>query len=252
MIKAIIVDDEQSAIESLTWEIGRFCKNITIIDTFTNPEEAVSAINYLKPDCIFLDIEMPKMDGFKLLSSLSYRDFDLVVTTAYDSYAIKAFKENAIDYLLKPIDSDDLVKVSKKIAKNKEKSNLGIELDKLLHNFSTQNDKKTKKIPLPLKGKTVFVWLEDVVYCKSDGNYTTVYLNDNTSYLLSKKIKDVELLLNSDKIVRVHQSYVVNVDYIKEYIRNEGYYLILEGKINIPVSKVNRTYLHEEILKQHG
>uniref|UniRef100_UPI0040483E86 LytR/AlgR family response regulator transcription factor n=1 Tax=Polaribacter sp. TaxID=1920175 RepID=UPI0040483E86 len=93
MIKAILIDDEQDAIESLAWEIKMFCKDIKIIDSFTDPEEAISAINYLKPDCVFLDIEMPRIDGFQLLSNLNYRDFDLVITTAYDNYALKAFKE---------------------------------------------------------------------------------------------------------------------------------------------------------------
>ena len=118
MTTAIIIDDEQDAIESLTWEINMFCKEIKIIDSFTDSEEAISAINYLKPDCIFLDIEMPKIDGFQLLSHLKFRDFDLVITTAYDNYALKAFKENAVDYLLKPVDSDDLIKVAEKIKRN--------------------------------------------------------------------------------------------------------------------------------------
>jgi len=125
MIKAIIIDDEQEAVDSLAWEIKMFCKDINIIDSFTDPEQAISAINYLKPDCVFLDIEMPKIDGFQLLSHLNYRDFDLVITTAYDNYALKAFKENAVDYLLKPIDNDDLVKVADKIKKNKLNMQLG-------------------------------------------------------------------------------------------------------------------------------
>jgi two-component system LytT family response regulator len=247
MIKAILIDDEQDAIESLSWEINRFCDNLEIIDSFTNPEDAISAINYLKPDCVFLDIEMPKMDGFQLLSQLKYRDFDLVITTAYDNYALQAFKESAIDYLLKPIDSDDLKKVVKKILKNKSKNSLGVELKEVLDSIISNQKKSTSKIALPLSGKTIFVKLNEIYYCKSDGSYTTVYLNNNNKYLLSKKIKDVDAICNSDQLIRVHQSYLVNINYIKEYVKNEGYYLVLENKTTIPVSKSNRSSLKKAL-----
>ena len=247
MIKAILIDDEKDAIESLSWEINRFCEGIEIIDSFTNPDDAISAINYLKPDCVFLDIEMPEMDGFQLLAQLKYREFDLIITTAYDNYAIQAFKESAIDYLLKPIDSDDLKKVVEKILKNKRRNNLGTELKTALNSILIAQNKTINKIALPLNGKTVFVKIDDIYYCKSDGSYTTVFLKGNEKHLLSKKIKDVNALCNSNKIIRVHQSYLVNVNYIKEYIKSEGYYLVLENKVTIPVSKANRKLLQELI-----
>lgn len=236
MITAILIDDEQDAIESLAWEIKMFCKEIKVIDSFTNPEEAISAINYLKPDCVFLDIEMPKIDGFQLLSRLKYRNFDLIITTAYDNYALTAFKEDAIDYLLKPIDTDDLVKVVKKIMKNKVNKQLGFSFKELMIPI----EKKTRKIGIPITGKIIFFNIDDVYYCKSDGNYTTIFLKNGDKHLYSKKIKDVNELFNSDEIVRVHQSYLVNINYIKEYVKSEGYYLVLENNTTIPVSKPNR------------
>lgn len=245
MITAILIDDEQDALESLAWELNMFCKEIKIIDSFTNPEDAISAVNYLKPDCVFLDIEMPKIDGFQLLSHLKFRDFDLVITTAYDNYALKAFKENAIDYLLKPIDSDDLVKVVGKIKKNKLNKELGFSIKDLLPTI----EKKNKKIAIPLSGKVVFLNIDDVCYCKSDGNYTTIYLEDGKSYLYSKKIKDVYELFQTEDIIRVHQSYLVNMNYVKEYVKNEGYYLTLENSKTIPVSKPNRAYILEAMQK---
>lgn len=241
MITAILIDDEQDAIESLAWEINMFCKEIKIIDSFTNPEEAISAVNYLKPDCVFLDIEMPKIDGFQLLSHLKFRDFDLVITTAFDNYALKAFKENAIDYLLKPIDNDDLVKVVNKIKKNKLNKQLGFSLKDLLPSI----EKKNKKIAIPVSGKVIFLNINEILYCKSDGNYTTIFLIDGSSFLYSKKIKDVDELINTEDIVRVHQSYLVNMHFVKEYVKNEGYYLILENSKTIPVSKPNRMYILE-------
>lgn len=243
MISAILIDDEQDALESLSWEIKTFCKEIKILDIFSDPEEAISAINYLKPDCVFLDIEMPKMDGFQLLSKLNFRDFDLVITTAYDNYALKAFKENAIDYLLKPIDNDDLIKVAKKIAKNKNTQQLGFSLQELLKPYKNHQ----QKVAIPQSGKVVFIQIKNVIFCKSDGNYTTIFLNDNSKLLVSKKIKDVMALFSSEDIVRVHQSYLVNINYVKEYIKNEGYYLILDNGETIPVSKPNRAYILDAI-----
>ncbi len=247
MINVILIDDEQDAIDSLTWEINQFSKEIKIIDSFTNPEEAIAAINYLKPDCVFLDIEMPQMDGFQLLSQLKYKDFDLIITTAYDSYAIQAFRESATDYLLKPIDSDDLAKVTKKILKNKAKNTLGTDLKSSLDDLLSSHFQTISKVALPLTKKTVFVKIDDIMYCKSEGNYTTVYLIDDIKHLLAKKLKDVQDLINSKHFIRIHQSYLVNINFIKEYVKNDGYYLVLDNKVSIPVSKANRQDLQHTI-----
>jgi len=241
MIKAIIVDDEISAIQSLKWEIERFCKGIEVSDSFTDPNEAISAIDYLKPDCVFLDIEMPEMDGFQLLKSLKYRDFELIITTAYDNYAIKAFKESAIDYLLKPIDTDDLLKSVKKVKSNKEKNTLGSEFKKALENLLPK--KTSQKVALPLSGKTVYVKSDDIIYCKSDGNYSEVFLKEGQKEVLSKKLKNVEQLIAKPNFFRVHNSYLVNIDYIKEYVKSDGQYLILEQGTSIPVSRAKRAAL---------
>jgi len=241
MIKTVIVDDELSAIKSLQWEIENFCTGIKVVDCFTNPIEAISAINYIKPDCVFLDIEMPEMDGFQLLNELKYKSFDLIITTAYDSYALKAFKESAIDYLLKPIDSDDLIKSVAKIKVNKNKNILGKELQVALQNLSLSTT--TPKIAIPLAGKTLFVYPKDILYCKSDGNYTTIYFKDSTKEMLSKKIKEVEEIINNGTFFRVHNSYVVNINYIKEFVKSDGQYLVLENGKTIPVSRSKKIAL---------
>ncbi len=241
MIRVILVDDELTAIKSLKWEIEHFCSDIEVVDCFTDPIEAISAINYIKPDCVFLDIEMPEMDGFQLLNELKYKDFDLIITTAYDSYALKAFKESAIDYLLKPVDSDDLIKAVSKIKVNKNQNVLGRELQGVLQNLSLENT--THKIAIPLAGKTLFVYPDDIIYCKSDGNYTTIYFKDSTKEMLSKKIKEVEHIINNSSFFRVHNSYVVNTNYIKEYIKSDGQYLILENGVSIPIARSKKNAL---------
>ena len=187
MIKAIIIDDEFNAIKNLKWEIENFCDDIEICDTFTNPLEAISAINYLKPDCVFLDIEMPEMDGFQLLSQLNFRDFDLIITTAYDNYAIKAFKEHALDYLLKPIDSEDLKKTISRVRENLKQNSLGDEVKKIIESFAPIN--QPKRLALPLVGKTIYVNMDEIIYCKSDGNYTENTLNKQSKRNIVKKNK---------------------------------------------------------------
>ncbi len=241
MIKAIIVDDELSAIRSLKWEVEKFCKDIEITDSFTNPIEAVSAINYLKPDCIFLDIEMPEMDGFQLLSNLEHKNFDLIITTAFDNYAIRAFKANAIDYLLKPIDTDDLLASVAKIKANKEKNTLGVDLEKILKSIIP--NKTPRKVALVFSGKTVFVNSEDIVYCKSSGNYSEIFFKEQKKEIVSKKLKEVEALIQNDNFFRVHKSYLVNVKYIKEFIKSDGHYLVLENETTIPVSRLKKNDL---------
>ncbi|MDX1471051.1 MAG: LytTR family DNA-binding domain-containing protein [Flavobacteriaceae bacterium] len=235
MINAIIVDDEQNAIKNLKWEIERFCPEIKVLDTFTEPREAVSAINYLKPDCVFLDIEMPEMDGFQLLGKLNFRQFDLIITTAYDNYAIKAFKEQAIDYLLKPIDSDDLKNAVAKIKANKEKNKLGFELKKIVQSISPPNSER--KIGLPMAGKILFKPLNSIVYCKSDGNYSEVYFEDQSEEVVTLKLKEMEKLIDDDNFYRVHNSYIVNKRHISEYVRTDGPYLIMSTNVSIPVSR---------------
>lgn len=241
MIKALIVDDELTAIKSLRWEIENFCSNVEVVDSFTNPLEAISAINYLKPDCVFLDIEMPEMDGFQLLQELNYRNFDLIITTAYDSYALKAFKENAIDYLLKPVDSDDLIKAISKIRQNKNDQSLGTELASVLKAMS--NNSTSNKLALPLAGKTIFIAPENIIYCKSDGNYTTIHFKDQKKEVVSKKIKDIERVFHNNNFFRVHNSYLVNITYISEFVKADGQYIVLENGVNIPVSRNKKAAL---------
>jgi two-component system LytT family response regulator len=243
MINAILIDDELNALKNLKWEIERFCPDIKIIDSFTDPVEAVSAINYLKPDCVFLDIEMPEMDGFQLLGKLNFREFDLVITTAYDNYAIKAFKARAIDYLLKPIDSDDLKNAVSKITLNKQNKTLGFELRKVIESIAPPI--ASKKIGLSLTGRTIYKDSESIIYCKSDGNYSEVYLDDNTVEVVTLKLKEMENLIDIQSFYRVHNSYFVNLNHIAEYVRTDGPYLIMSNGASIPVSRARKDSLLE-------
>ncbi len=240
MLKAIIVDDETRAIKNLKWEIEKFCPDVEVIDHFTKPIEAISGINYLKPDCVFLDIEMPEIDGFQLLDQLSYRDFKLVITTAYDNYAINAFKKNAIDYLLKPIDSDDLKRAVSKIIKQRNEQGFHFELDKVIQSFTKQHH---RKISIPLAGKIRYIEQDDIMYCKSDGNYTEIYLKDGSCEVITKNLKDVTDEILNEAFSRVHNSYSINIYHIKELVKSDGSYLIMNDGKNIPISRSKKSSL---------
>ncbi len=235
MIRAVIVDDEVSAVKSLQWEIEAFCPWIEVCASYLTPLEAVKGINLIKPDCVFLDIEMPQMDGFQLLHSLEFRNFELIFTTAYDSYALQAFRENAVDYLLKPIDSDDLQVAAEKVLDRKKNNQLGDQLRNIMRDIRKQQS--SKKIPFSFTDKTIYVEIEDIIYCKSDGNYTEVYMTEGKREVLSKKIKEVEALINSPSFFRAHHSYLVNLGYISEFIKSDGQYLILKDGSTVPVSR---------------
>jgi len=246
MIRAIIIDDEQWAIDSLKWELEKFCPEVSVVDSFTSPISAISAIESIQPDCIFLDIEMPELDGFQLLKQLKYHHFDLVITTAYSQYAIKAFKENAVNYLLKPIDPEDLIETVNRIAINHKNNELGGDFEHILENVIKKTDfNYSQRVPLPLLNKVVMVELNNIVYCKADGNYTHVYMKNGKKYLLSKTIKTFFESVNSNLFLRVHKSFVVNINYIEEYTRGDGGELLMINKQNIPVSRSHK----EELLR---
>ncbi len=240
MIKAIIIDDEQLAIESLQWEIENFCQDLKVIDTFTNPKDAISGVNYLKPDLVFLDIEMPELTGFQLLQALDYRNFDLIITTAYNQYAIQAFKANAVDYLLKPIDPDELVQAIDKVKSRQTNHQSNKNIETLLHKVILENQSEYSKVPLNVSNKIVLVDAQDIMYCKSEGSYTKVYLKNGQDYLISKGLSDFEKVLPQNLFVKTHKSYIVNHKEIKEIIKQGTAEVVLTNQAVIPVSRSHK------------
>ncbi len=240
MLKAVIVDDETKALQSLTWELTNFSDEINIMASFTNPIEALSYLNsnINVPDCLFLDIEMPTMDGFQFIQKLNNRDFPIVITTAYNQYAIKALKNEAIDYLLKPIDSDDLNDTIEKIKKFNSKNFSTDKLEKILLNF--HSNQVQKKITINADGKLLFLHNEEISHIESDGNYSTIFLSDDNKIVLTKKLKEVNEILPPEIFFRIHNSYIVNLTKVKEFYKAEGY-IILENNQKIPVSRQKKS-----------
>jgi len=238
MIDAVIVDDEVKALQSLSWELTNFSDEINVSASFTNPHEALEYLDKNSPDCLFLDIEMPKMDGFQFIQKLGDKDFPVVITTAYNQYAIKALKNEAIDYLLKPIDTDDLKDTIVKIKKYNKKNYPAEKLAEILLNFNANT--VHKKITINTDGKLLFLESDEILYAESDGNYSTIYLVDGQKIVLTKKLKQVNELLPQDSFFRIHNSYIINLNKIKEFLKTDGY-VVLENEKKIPVSRQRKS-----------
>jgi two-component system LytT family response regulator len=237
-LEAVLVDDEDKALQSLSWELTNFSDEIDVVASFTDPIKALGYLEYNTPDCLFLDIEMPTMDGFQFIQKLKNKDFPVVITTAYNQYAIKALKNEAIDYLLKPIDSDDLKDTIIKIKKFNSKVYTAEKLEKLLLNFNSNSI--NKKVTFSTDGKLLFLDSEDILYAESDGNYSTIYLSDGQKIVLTKKLKEVNELLPSETFFRIHNSYIINLSKIKEFLKTDGY-VILTSNHKIPVSRQKKS-----------
>lgn len=236
ILKVIIIDDENGARESLHNLIEKYCPQLEIVAKATNIEDAYKLINELAPQLIFLDIEMPNGNGFDLLQKFSSINFDVIFTTAYDHYAIKAIKYSAIDYLLKPIDIDDLKSaVEKVIQKQNDKLIKNEQILSLLNNLKPEQ--ADKKIALHEGDGLTFVRLKEIIRCESDGNYTTIILEGNKRIVTSKTLGEYEELFSNENFFRIHRSHLIHLNHIKKYIKGEGGYVIMSDGSQVEVSR---------------
>jgi len=235
-IKAVIVDDEQHSLETTDILIRKYCPGILITGLADSPEKGIALIDALKPDLVFLDIAMPRMNGFEMLQFVQFKNFEIIFTTAFDAYAIKAFRVNAMDYLLKPIEPEELIRAVEKVKVKIEKSQQLNRIDEILQNSAFQGLRKNK-LALPVDGKISMIEFDSILYCESDGNYTRIYLTDKKRFMISKTLKDIENLLPQTDFLRIHHSYVVNINHIKEYIRGEGGEVLMSNGEVLRVSR---------------
>ena len=235
IIHAILVDDENHCIQTLRYDLERLCQNVQVIGTALSGEEAIQKINALRPDLVFLDIEMPGMSGFDMLRKLAPITFNVIFVTAYDQYAIQAFRYAAIDYLLKPVVSDQLIEAVARVERHGISSNNSDQLDILMHNL--RDGLKSPRIVLPSGRGMDFVNTEDILYCKAESNYTHVCMRDGKKYTFSKTLKDVEQILEHLGFFRIHQSYLIHMSHVQRYLRDDGGYVVMSDGIRIPIAK---------------
>ena len=240
MIKAVIIDDIPEAITVLTADLDTYCKNIEVIGSANGVVSGAKVIKDLKPDLVFLDIQMPDGTGFDLLEIIGEADFKLIFTTASDEFAIKAFKFSAIDYLLKPIDPDDLITAVEKVESQKAPTS---RLDLLKENLN-----QPKKIALNTVDKIHIVEIKNVIRLESNINYTRFHFEDKTKLLVTKTLKEFDKMLSDQNFIRIHQSHLVNTSFIKEFAKQNGEVILKDGT-KIPVSTRKKSALMDMISK---
>jgi two-component system LytT family response regulator len=240
MIRTVILDDEKHCIESLRLDLTKYCPEVDIVAACTSSKEGLQAIKKHKPDLVFLDIEMPWMNGFELLDLLQPVDFDVIFVTAYDSYALKAFRVSAVDYLLKPISKDDLISAVQRVLKKVNES--GTErIQALLDDYFTRQHQN--RITIPEKDGYQFLDIPSILYAESDGNYSRIHIKDKPALFISMTLKDFEQKVAGNNFCRVHHSYLVNLDNVDKYVRSDGGYLVMKNGAIVPVSRAKKSEL---------
>lgn len=235
-LRTLLVDDERHCIETLRYELEMNCPDVVVVGTAASGREGIEKINELEPDLIFLDIEMPGMNGFEMLKQIEPVNFSVIFATAYDQYAIQAFRCAATDYLLKPVMSDVLKEaVSRVSSRSETESYHKQQLEVLLHNM--REGMKSLRLALPAGRSMDFVEASEILYCNAESNYTHIILSEGRKYTLSKTLKDVEQMLMPLDFFRVHQSYLINFNYLKKYLRDDGGYVVMSDGKTIPIAK---------------
>jgi two-component system, LytTR family, response regulator len=242
MLKAIIIDDEPDCVKLLALQLKMYCPQVDVVAACTSSTEALIQIQALQPQIVFMDIEMPVMNGFQLLEKLGEINFSLIFVTAYDQFAVKAFRFNALDYLLKPIDGKELTKAVAKAMQQKPGTQ---QLQSLKQQLHAGDKYQPDKIALPYQNGVTFTEIKSVLYCEADNNYTRFYIAGGQQYIVSKTLGDIQEVLEERNFLRVHRQYLVNLDHIKKYVRGEGNYLVMSNDENIPVARNKKEKLIE-------
>jgi two-component system LytT family response regulator len=241
MIKAIIVDDEKLSRNALSVLLHKHCPAVKVLAECGSAAEGLKAIKEHHPQVVFLDVEMPLMNGFEMLQQLETISFEIIFTTGYDAYAIKAIKFSALDYLLKPIEKDELIKALAKVHHSFQHPLPG-QLDILLQQLGSKPI-ALQKIALPTLDGFKLVSIENILRCESDGNYTHVFLKKGEKLLVSRQLKEMEDLLEGHPFLRVHHSHVVNLNEITQYVRGEGGWVVMSDNTTINVSRSRKEAL---------
>jgi two-component system LytT family response regulator len=243
-LRVIIIDDEAHSINALLWELESLKDPVQVVGTAVLPEEGVRLLKNSSPDILFLDIEMPGMNGFELLQTLDEIDFDIIFTTAYDEFALKAFEVEASDYLLKPVSEEALAKSLSRIRDRKKQEKTIDHLSEMLSRLHLHFP-EFRKIALPTLSGLLFIKVDEILHCSSESNYTYIFTVKGDKILISKTLKEIENLIMDPRFLRVHHSHLINLMCIKEYHKGKGGSLLMDDGTNIPVAKNRKKELME-------
>ena len=237
-MQAIIIDDEKHCREGLAIKLARYCPQVEVVEQCANAKAAIKAIGKYRPDVIFLDIEMPEMTGFEMLEYCSGYDFAIIFTTAYNEYAIEAIRHSALDYLLKPVNKNELIRAVMRVAESKELSRPS-KIAELIN--TVQGKKAPQRIAVPTINGLLMLDVKEILYCESENNYTYFHLVNEKKILISKTLKYIaDLLTNNNDFFRIHNSFLINVNYTSRYIKGNGGEVIMSNGKHIPISRIKK------------
>ena len=244
MIKAVIIDDIERSRTSLADDLARYCPDITIVGEASSVKTGVEAIRKHKPDVVFLDIQLEDGNGFNILEQVGKTDFKVIFTTGSDEYGIKAVKFSALDYLLKPIDPDELIAAVNKLKETtkEEPADIKDNLSVLIENLRNINN-STKRIALNSADRVHVVNVPDIIRCESQRNYTLFYLKDNKQILVTRTLKEFEDMLQDSGFIRIHHSHLINISYLKEFVKSDGGYAVMTDNTHVPVAVRKKEHL---------
>ena len=243
----LIIDDEAVAIGNLQHIIQEFCAGFEVVGLAQNVTDGLEMINSLKPKIVLLDIEMPGETGFYLLDQVQDRSFEVIFVTAYNQYAIKAFKYAAVDYLLKPVDIDELQTALDRARDRRERTPVpSIDFGKLMAGIQGLS---SNKLAVHSLGETELVDIDEIVRMEANGSYTDIFISKNKKLMASKTLKEYETLLADDGFFRAHNAHLINMSYIKKYIKKDGFSVLMDDGTTVPIA-VRRKELFEELLKK--
>lgn len=242
MISVVLVDDETECLDVLEADLQRLCPDFQILQKFDNPLEALQFINQNHIDALFLDISMPLLNGFDLLKQVPNIDFDVVFVTAYDNFALKAFEFCAVDYLVKPTTKESIIRAADRIRNKHKNLNMKQNIALLLANMQ-KDIQKRQQVAIPTFEGLEFVNMQHISYAKADGNYTTIVLQNQEKIMISKTLKEFEGILNDSTFARIHNSYLVNLEHVKKYLKGEAGSVVLNDGTTLQVSRANKTKL---------
>jgi len=246
MIRTIIIEDEPKARSSLEMLLETWCPAVSVIGFAVSVKEGIQIIEELNPDLVFLDIKLKDSNGFEILKHFHACNFKIIFTTAFEEYAIKAFKLSALDYLLKPIDADELQEAVQKAIQVFSRENLTSQVKSFLENYDS--GQKGKTLVLKTTDNIHLVKTEKIIYCESDNNYTRFYLQNKQKILVSKTLKEYEEILEPFHFLRIHQSYLINMSFLEQINKRENQVVLADG-IKLPVSTRKKEFLFSMLRK---
>ena len=236
MIRAIIIDDEQHGRQALLRALEANCPEVSVLAACETPEAGIARIKELQPNLVFLDIQMPNMSGFDVLQALTPVRFKVIFVTSFEQYAIRAIKFSALDYLLKPVDMDDLVHAVQRAKEHLHNGEGAQRIESVLNNIHHRTG-KIDRLAVPTLQGIDFYKTDEIIYCEADGHYTSLHLPGGRIEVVSKSLKDFENLLSESGFYRSHHSALVNMTHIQKYIRGDGGYVVLTDGHSVPVSR---------------